>query len=103
MELDFFYGLKDAHHIDKFADYFMQIGKAVDLLNPDPLVADQVVFDMAFYWLDDGHSGASSHSYLVVPNSDNNDHAGFSYESRANLAQTLAAVHAEYPESHALL
>ena len=99
MELDFFYGLKDAHHISKFADYFMQIGKSVDLLSPDPIAADQVIFDMASYWLDDGHSGSVSHSYLVDPDTDNHDRLGFSLTSRANITKTMAAVRAQYPEA----
>ncbi len=99
MELDFFYGLKDAHHISKFADYFMQIGKSVDLLSPDPLAADQVIFDMASYWLDDGHSGSVSHSYLVDSDTDNNDRAGFSLTARANLSKQIATIRAQYPES----
>lgn len=99
MELDFFYGLKDVHHIGKFADYFMQIGKSVDLLNPDPLAADQVVFDMASYWLDDGHSGSVSHSYLIDSDTDNHDRLGFSLTSRSNFSQAMAAVRAQYPEA----
>ena len=99
MELDFFHGLKDAHHITKFADYFMQIGKSVALLNPDPLAVDQVIFDMASYWLDDGHSGSVSHSYLIDSDTDNHDRLGFSLSSRANLSQTMAAIRAQYPES----
>ncbi len=99
IELDFFYGLKEAHHIGRFSDYFMQIGRDVDLLNPDPLVADQVIFDMASYWLDDGHSGSCSHSYLVDPDTDNHDQIGFSLKGRASLAAALSAIRAEYPES----
>ena len=99
MELDFFYGLKDAHHISKFSDYFMQIGKSADLLNPDPLAADQVIFDMASYWFDDGHSGSVSHSYLVDSDTDIHDRYGFSLTSRANLSQTMTMIRAQYPES----
>lgn len=99
MELDFFYGLKDAHHITKFADYFMQIGKAADLLNPDPLIADQAVYDTVLYWLDDGHSAPVSHSYLVDPETGDQMNPGNSYNTRASASEAFASVRPEYPEA----
>ena len=98
MELDFFYGLKDAHNIDHFTDFFMQTEQAVGLLNPDPVTADQVIYEMTAYWLDDGHSGPASHSYLIDPDYTDDINIGFSVESRADLAETLAALRAAYPE-----
>ena len=100
MELDFFYGLKDAHHIEKFSDFFMQIERATDLLNPDPIAADQVIYDMTAYWIDDGHSGPASHSYLIDSDyADAGQDLGFSYLSRASLAESLSTLRAAYPES----
>ena len=99
MELDFFYGLKDAHHIDHFSDYFVQIDKAVDLLNPDALTADQAVYDTVLYWLDDGHSAPVSHSYLVDPGKDNEMNVGFSYQTREGASSVFDNLRPQYPEA----
>ena len=99
MELDFFYGLKSAHGIDDFDEYFIQIGSTANLMDPDPAKADQVIYDMTTYWLDDGHSAPISHSYLVDTNSNDDVNFGFSTKTREKLVRSIRAVRDEYPEA----
>ena len=99
MELDFFYGLKDAHNIKSFADFFMQTGETADLLDPDPLAADKVIYDLTAYWLDDGHSAPVSRSYLIDPEYENEINIGFSTLSRKDVSDTLSELRTAYPES----
>ena len=99
MELDFFYGLKSAHGIDDFDEYFIQIGSTANLMDPDPAKADQVIYDMTSYWLDDGHSAPISHSYLVDTNSNDDVNFGFSTKTREKLVRSIRAVRDEYPEA----
>ena len=65
MELDHAYGLKDAHGIDRFTDYFMQTDLAQKLFDPDAAKADSAIGEMTEYWFDDGHSGFNGSSYLT--------------------------------------
>ena len=99
MELDFFYGLKSAHGIDDFDEFFIQIGSTANLMDPDPAKADQVIYDMTTYWLDDGHSAPISHSYLVDTNSNDDVNFGFSTKTREKLVRSIRAVRDEYPEA----
>ena len=100
LELDFFYGLRDTHNIENFALFFLQIGLADALLNPDADTADSAVYNMTTYWLDDGHSAPVSHSYLTDPDAANGDYnVGFSVLSRASLAGTLDELRTMSPEA----
>ena len=64
MELDYLYGLKEAHDIDDFMLYFLETGLLSGLNSTNPEEADAAIFDLANIWLDDGHSGFYSGSYL---------------------------------------
>ena len=99
LEMDFFYGLKDAHHISRFSDFLTQVGLAADLLDPEAQTADDAIYDITTYWLDDGHTQTISRSYLVDPGYDRGLNVGFSTTSRGNLFRMLLSLREEYPEA----
>ena len=65
MELDQEYGLKDTHNIKGFAEYFEQTGLTEKLLSLNVSDADNAIGALTRFWLDDGHSGFGSNSYLT--------------------------------------
>ena len=95
MELDYNYGLQDAHHIDGFAEYFEQTGLTSKLLDLDASVADSAIGELADYWFDDGHSTYLANSYLA-------DYAGmpwdlgFSIQNSQNTDQALLDIRGKY-------
>ena len=97
MELDCFYGLKEAHNIEDFLVFFMQNELGAGLQDPDAAKADQAVSDLMCYWFDDGHSGFTSPSYLT--DTAVNKNYGFSVNASMTLAQTLAALRAQNPNA----
>jgi hypothetical protein len=56
LALDMYYGLKDAHNIDTFENYFATTGLDKKLLSEDPQIADRAIEDLCNYYLGDGHS-----------------------------------------------
>lgn len=60
--LDNLYGLKDAHNIQSFNQFFYQMGMDDDLLNPDPLTADNALNEFISLHLDDLHSSFLGYS-----------------------------------------
>lgn len=99
MELDHAYGLKDAHSIDKFTDFFMQTGLAQKLLNPDAAEADSAIGEMTEYWFDDGHSGFNSGSYLTGGRTNNSWDTGFSLTKMFDLNDELGQIRDKYPDA----
>ncbi len=65
MELDHFYGLKDAHNITSFMDLIMNTEYYEKLLSPDAAVADEALQNFILYYLDDLHSGYLYNSWLT--------------------------------------
>lgn len=65
--LDSLYGLKEAHEIDNFDYYFMEIGCKGNLLDTDPKIADKALYYVINQYIDDLHSGFSGYSYLTGP------------------------------------
>ena len=97
MELDCFYGLKDAHNIESFDAFFMQTGLAKDLIDPDAEKADRAISDLLTYWFDDGHSVFISSS--CMSDSDPEKQFGFSRLADFNLSDTIQDIRAAYPKS----
>ena len=93
LEMDCFYGLKESHYIDDFADFFLQNEIGVGLMDPDAAKADQAIADLTQYWFDDGHSGFLSPSYLSA--SGTNENYGFSVTSSQTLIQKLMTLRAQ--------
>ena len=65
MELDHFYGLKEAHGISSFYDLVAYSGLAEGLLDPAAVEADNALARMLNYSLDDGHSGYKYNSWMT--------------------------------------
>ena len=97
LELDCFYGLKEAHNITDFRTFFLQNELGAGLMDPDATKADQAVADLTQYWFDDSHSGFISSSYLSNSLADKN--FGFDVNSKFNVASRLAALRAQYPNA----
>jgi hypothetical protein len=100
LELDSFYGLKDAHKIKDFDLFFMQTGQPPlfeDLLDPDAAKADSAIARLTQYWMDDGHSTFLFRSYMSE--SAPEDNYGVSILSRALGGLITADAKAKYPEA----
>ena len=67
LELDYFYGLKEEHHIASFIDYIMKSPYFSPLLEPDPDRADQALDAVLTCYLDDGHTGWNTWSGMHDP------------------------------------
>ena len=100
LELDSFYGLKDAHHIRDFDLYFMQTGQPPlfeDLLDPDAAKADDAILRLTQFWMDDGHSAFLSRSWMSESAPGNS--YGVSILTRIQTGQTRLNARAKYPEA----
>ena len=65
MELDYFYGLKDAHHVKDFFSLLLNTEYFTRLIDPDTAVADAALEDFINYYLDDLHSGYLGNSWMT--------------------------------------
>jgi hypothetical protein len=63
--LDYFYGLKDTHEIDSFAQFFHDIGFEGVLKGPEVKQADGAIYRLITDFLSDGHSSWHAFSYLT--------------------------------------
>ena len=92
LELDCFYGLKDAHHIEDFESFLLSTSLAEDLVGPSVEKADTAVGTITDYYLDDGHSAFLSHSSLLDTDTEDSFATGFSGTKSNALALQLAAL-----------
>lgn len=99
LELDCFYGLKDAHHIEDFESFLLSTSLAEDLVGPSVEKADTAVGTITDYYLDDGHSAFLSHSSLLDTDTEDSFATGFSGTKSNALALQLAALRQEYPDA----
>lgn len=65
--LDYFYGLKDSHQIDSFAQFFHDVGFDVHLKGSEVKQADGAIYRLLTDFLRDGHSSWHAFSYLTGP------------------------------------
>ena len=98
MDLDCLYGLKDAHHIDSFMNFFLETGLAEDLMSPDPNVADLAMSYFAASWMDDGHTSVYVPSYLAEDLT-NVTYSGFTATSMVGIMTSLSEARSAHPES----
>ena len=98
LEMDHFYGLKEIHDIDNFDSFLSQTGLKDDLLSTDSQRADDAIYQLTRYWLDDGHSGLISSSFAEYSTSPEVT-IGQGLLSLINLNQQLNLIRAEHPES----
>ena len=62
--MDFFYGLKEEHHIDSFMDYLMiDTGRFADLTSTKPVDFDSAMAGLLLEDIDDGHSTVNRFSW----------------------------------------
>ena len=99
LEMDSFYGLRDAHNISDFQTFFYQTGLTLSLLHPDAGIADSAIAEMVQYWLDDGHSGFIGASYLTSIDPDENTATGFDYLTRDQLGKAAQTARNMHPEA----
>ena len=65
MEMDCFYGLREAHGIDSFTQLIVNGGLLEELAGTDPAAADRGLAKLLNFYLDDGHSGYIANSPLT--------------------------------------
>ncbi len=63
--LDYQYGLKEIHDVEKFDDFLSDTGLKPEFLSDDPLTAQIALYKLIYYYLGDMHSQFSLSSYLV--------------------------------------
>ena len=91
MELDYLYGLKEAHDIDDFMLYFLETGLLSGLNSTNPEEADNALLELLNIWLDDGHSLFYSGSYLSESRLVEGEY-GFSKSARSALTQRMVGI-----------
>ena len=97
LTLDSFYGLKDAHHIAAFRDFFRNNGYEERLLSRDPKEADSALQDAIVYALDDFHSSFSLASWMSGLGTDPLPAGnGFSGERFSKISAAFAAACNQY-------
>jgi len=85
LEMDCFYGLKEAHHIENFYSLLINTGLLGDLLDPDPAKADQAVQTLINSYLDDQHSAYLGNSSMTGKDVNISVPYGYSNLNYANL------------------
>lgn len=70
MEMDCFYGLKEAHGISSFTQMIVNGGLLEAFTGTDPVAADRALATVLNYYLDDGHSGFIANSPWTGTNPD---------------------------------
>ena len=65
MELDYFYGLREAHEITDFLQFFIETNLLIDLTELEAECADRAVETLVLKWLDDGHSTFIGPSFMT--------------------------------------
>ena len=91
MELDCLYGLKESHDIDDFLLYFVETGLLSGLISTDPAEADEAIRELVNTWLDDGHTGFYSGSYLTEKNPIDGG-KGYTKSERLTLQEKLSEI-----------
>ena len=94
MELDYFYGLKEAHDIDDFMLYFLETSLLSGLNSTNPEEADNAILELVNIWLDDGHSTFYSGSYLSESRLVEREY-GFSRSGRTALTQRMVGIRSQ--------
>jgi len=103
--MDFFYGLKEEHHIDNFMDYVMvDTGLFANMTSTKPIDFDGALAGLLLQDLDDGHSGVNQFSWRC--GQDNSlmmlsmmAQMGYSLTDRSRAAKTFGeARKAAYPD-----
>ena len=97
LEMDCFYGLKDAHNIHDFRTFFLQNDVGLNLLEADASKADRAITDLTMFWFDDGHSTFLSPSYLSESEIDPN--YGYGFLARNEFSTGLQMLRAQHPEA----
>ena len=72
MEMDCFYGLKEAHGISSFMQMITDGGLLEEFVSTDPAAADRALAKVLNYYLDDGHSGYIANSPWTGTDPDDN-------------------------------
>ena len=94
MEMDCFYGLKEAHGISSFAQMIVNGGLLEEFTGRDPAAADIALAKVLNYYLDDGHSGFNYSSPWTGTAPENNPmdlQAGFFSDAERAAREALEA------------
>ena len=97
LELDCFYGLKEAHNISDFNTFFLQTGLYDALKSLDAATADAALSELTLYWMDDGHSAFIGSSWMAAGSPEQN--LGFSNERHTQFGDVATNIRRLYPEA----
>jgi len=101
MELDHFYGLKEAHGISSFRELVVYSGLAEQLLAANANVADKALALLLNYCLDDGHSSFRGNSWMTGMEPEDNPEAagdGFCGTAWTAAAKKMSEAKKPYPD-----
>jgi len=98
MELDYEYGLQEAHNIHGFDKYFEQTGLTAKLLDLNAATADNAIGELTDFWFDDGHSTYLSNSYLTG-NTGSPWLNGFSIKNSLSTGEMIVEIRKKYEEA----
>ena len=102
MELDHFYGLKEAHGVTRFFDLLLNSGLAKRFLDLSANEADKALAMLLSFYLDDGHSGYRSNSWMTGTDPEVNPETvkgGFSAVTGYYTEKVLLETREKYPDS----
>ena len=103
MELDCFYGLKDAHQISSFSDMLFQTDLYPLLISPKAAVADAALQDLINIYMDDLHSSFKFKSYLTGFDTDlSPEMVGISTRSDSNVSRLYRSALGNYTKDGSL-
>ena len=101
MELDHFYGLKEAHGISSFRELVVYSGLAEQLLASNAGVADKALALLLNYSLDDGHSAFRGNSWMTGTDPEDNPEDtgdGFCGAAWTAAARKMSEAKKPYPD-----
>ena len=102
MELDYFYGLKEVHGVTRFFDLLLNSGLAKRFLDLSANEADKALAMLLSFYLDDGHSGYRSNSWMTGTDPEVNPETvkgGFSAVTGYYTEKVLLETREKYPDS----
>ena len=102
MEMDHFYGLKEAHGIRSFYELIVDSGLAEQLMDTNANEADKALAKLLKFCLDDGHTSYNANSWMTGTNPEVNPESvkgGFSEETWKYSKRKMVFARDDYPDS----
>lgn len=99
MALDYCYGLKEQHGIERFDDFMDETGLKQRMLGEDAIESSKAMFDLTWLYFSDGHSSYVANSWLIGKDADTKGGLGSSISDLAGFFNDFGAARREfYPD-----